>query len=254
MALTEDQIRVAICEIGRRLYAKNMVAANDGNISYRFSDDRILTTPTGVCKGEMQPEMLVMVDLRGHPLGPGRPSSELPMHLFIYQHRRDVSAVVHAHPPHATAFATAGISLQECVAPEIITTLGSIPLAPYGTPSTPELPESLRPFVSRYDAILLANHGAVTLGKDPWEAYFKMERLEHYARIIFLARQLNGEKPLTKQDVEKLARVRQVYGLSGEAPGCVIPGSNNAPTSIDSQIEIEQIIQTLVQEAKAHFK
>jgi len=218
--MIELSIRQQICEVGRRMYEKNFVASNDGNISVRLDADRILTTPTGVSKGFMTPESMVIVDLDGRPLSIGKPSSEIPMHLFIYRERPDVQAVVHAHPLHATGFATAGLSLQDCVAAEIILTIGSIPLATYGTPSTPKLPDTLRPFIHHHDAFLLANHGAVTVGKDLWEAYYKMERLEHYAHIIFISRQLGGEKILPKTDVEELLSLRGKYGLTGLNPGC----------------------------------
>jgi len=216
----DASLRQQICDVGRRMYEKNFVASNDGNLSVRLDADRILTTPTGVSKGSMTPESMVIVDLEGRPLSDGKPSSEIPMHLFIYRERPDVQAVVHAHPLHATGFATAGLSLQDCVAAEIILTIGSIPLATYGTPSTPKLPDTLRPYIHHHDAFLLANHGAVTVGKDLWEAYYKMERLEHYAHIIFISRQLGGEKTLPKTDVEELLSLRGKYGLNGLNPGC----------------------------------
>jgi L-fuculose-phosphate aldolase len=218
--MTEPSLRRQICEIGRRLYEKNFVAANDGNISVRLDANRVLTTPTGVSKGFMTPESMVIVDLEGRPLSTGKPSSEILLHLFIYRERPDVQAVVHAHPLHATGFAAAGLSLEGCVTAEIIVTLGSIPLAPYGTPSTPKLPDTLRPYIHHHDAFLLANHGAVTAGKDLWEAYYKMERLEHYAHIILISRQLGGEKILPRDDVKELLSLRAKYGQTGLNPGC----------------------------------
>jgi L-fuculose-phosphate aldolase len=202
------------------MYEKNFVASNDGNISARLDAQRVLTTPTGVSKGFMTPESMVIVDLDGRPLSAGKPSSEILLHLFVYRERPDAQAVVHAHPLHATGFATAGLSLQDCVAAEIILTIGSIPLAQYGTPSTLKLPETLRPFVHHHDAFLLANHGAVTIGRDLWEAYYKMERLEHYAHIIFISRQLGGEKILPQTEVEELLSLRGKYGQTGLNPGC----------------------------------
>ena len=206
------------------MYEKNFVAANDGNISVRLDANRVLATPTGVSKGFMTPESMVIVDLEGRPLSDGaagaKPSSEILLHLFIYRERPDVQAVVHAHPLHATGFAAAGLSLEGCVTAEIIVTLGSIPLAPYGTPSTPKLPDTLRPYIHHHDAFLLANHGAVTAGKDLWEAYYKMERLEHYAHIILISRQLGGEKILPRDDVQELLSLRNKYGQNGLNPGC----------------------------------
>ena len=220
--ITEATIRQQLVELGRRMHEKSFVAANDGNLSYRLSDDHIITTPTGVSKGFMSPEQMVVVDIDGKVLSGGKPSTELLMHLFFYRERPEVRAVVHAHPIYATGFATAGLSFDQCVSPEIIATLGSIPLAKYGTPSTNELPETLRPFVHLHDAILLANHGVVTAGKDLQDAYYKLERLEHYAHIIFIARLLGGERPLSKEDVEKLQAIRATYGQTGLNPGCAI--------------------------------
>ncbi len=218
----ETILRQSICEIGRRMYDKGFVAANDGNISLRLADGTILTTPTGVSKGYMTPESMVRVDLTGRVLSAGRPSSELLMHLFVYRERPEVHAVVHAHPIHATGFATAGIALDACVAAEIIATLGSIPLAAYGTPSTHELPETLRPHIHHSDAFLLANHGVVAVGKTLMEAYDRLERVEHYAHIVLIARQLGGERQLPHEEVQKLFALRDKYGQTGLNPGCAV--------------------------------
>lgn len=217
---SETSLRQTIVEIGRRMYTRGCVAANDGNISVRLDIDRILTTPTGVCKGFMDAEKLVIVGLNGKALSEGRPSTELPMHLFIYRERPDVQAVVHAHPPYATGFATAGIPLDKCVLAEVIVTIGTIPLAAYGTPSTEELPNTLKPYIHSCDAFLMANHGVVTVGSDLMEAYFKMERVEHYAEIVFIARALGGERVLPKEQVQKLYELREVYGGTSLNPGC----------------------------------
>lgn len=219
-ATSETEARSAIVEIGRRLYAKGYVVANDGNISCRLDASRILTTPTGVCKGFMREDQLVIVDLDGQPLTPGRPSSELPMHLFIYRQRPDVRAVVHAHPPYATGFSTAGQPLDRCVLAEVVVTIGSVPLAEYATPSTEELPRTLEPFIHNHEAFLLANHGVVTIGAGLFEAYYKLERVEHFAQIVFIARQLGGERVLPRSQVEKLFELREQYGASGVNPGC----------------------------------
>ncbi len=216
----EQTLREQICEIGRRMYARGFVAANDGNLSVRLSDDRVLTTPAGVSKGFMAPESMAVVDMRGAPLDANKPSSEIRMHLFVYRERPEVQAVVHAHPIYATGFATAGLALEACVAAEIIATLGSIPLARYGTPSTEDLAESLRPHIHRNDAFLLANHGVVAIGKDLWEAYYRLERVEHYAHIILVSRQLGGEKILPRPEAEKLFALRGKYGQTGLNPGC----------------------------------
>ncbi|MFQ5629218.1 MAG: class II aldolase/adducin family protein [bacterium] len=254
-----DEICQIICEIGKRLYRFGHVVANDGNISVRVADDVIATTPTGVCKGDMSPEMMVFVDPEGEVLSEGKPSSEIPMHLFIYRHRPEIRAVVHAHPVHATAFATAGITLDRCVLAEIVTTIGSIPIAPYGTPSTEELPETLRPFVQDHEAILLANHGAVTMGRDPWEAYFKLERVEHYAKIIYISRILGGEKALPKQEVEKLFGLRAKYGIEAVNPGCKVEvdddsGCEHHTHSQDlSAAAIDRIVDAVVDEVRPYL-
>lgn len=218
--ISENNLRRSIVEIGQRMYQRGYVAANDGNISVRLDEERILTTATGVSKGFMEPEKMVIVDLKGQPLSDGKPSTELPMHLFIYQERPDVRAVVHAHPTYATGFATAGLALDKCVLAEIVVTIGSIPLAEYGTPSTEELPETLRPYIHSCEAFLMANHGVVTVGKDLMDAYFKLERVEHYAKIVFISRALGGENILPKKEVEKLFDLREVYGTESLNPGC----------------------------------
>src|SRR6187399_2731154 len=184
----EEQLRAEIVEAGRRMYARGYVASNDGNISARLDESRILTTPKSVSKGFMTPDMMVIVDYEGKKLAGERdPSSELPMHLEIYRNRPDVNAVVHAHPPTATGFAVAGIPLTRAVLAEVVTTLGSVPIAEYGTPSTPELPAAVRKYIKAHDGLVLANHGALTIGADVYGAYYKMETIEHFAKISLVA-------------------------------------------------------------------
>ena len=248
-----------ICDIGERLYRFGYVVANDGNISVLVDDGLVLTTPTGVCKGDMTPEMMALIDLSGKVVsGENKPSSETKMHLFIYKNRPDIHAVVHAHPIHATAFATAGIALDKCVLAEIVTTIGSIPVAEYGTPSTPELPETLRPFVQNHEAILLANHGVVTMGRDLWEAYFKLERVEHYAKVIFVSRFLGGEKTLPRNEVEKLFDLRQNYGIEAVNPGCRVAEHGDDcgcqhESHDDAEPDLDQIAEAVFDEVKAAF-
>src|SRR6187455_3735049 len=201
----EEQLRAEIVEAGRRMYARGYVASNDGNISARLGDERLITTPKSVSKGFMTPDMMVIVDYDGGKVAGDRdPSSELPMHLEIYRQRPDVNAVVHAHPPTATGFAVAGIPLTRAVLAEVVTTLGSIPIAEYATPSTQELPDAVRKYVKAHDGMLLANHGALTLGADVFAAYYKMETIEHFAHISLVARLLGGERLLSRQEVERL--------------------------------------------------
>ena len=219
------QIKLDIIEAGRRLYEKGYVVSNDGNISARMDENRIIATPTGLCKGTLALDDLCIVDMQGnHVGGQRRPSSEIGMHLFLYNERPDVNAVVHAHPPTATGFSVAGIPLTDCVLPEVIITVGSIPIAKYGTPGGPEISEPIRKYVKNYDAYLLENHGATTIGKDVMNAYFKMETMEHFAKILFVAKQLGGVNVLNSEQVNKLVQIRERLGLRGPSPACDIPG------------------------------
>jgi L-fuculose-phosphate aldolase len=220
----EAQLRADIVEVGRRLYARGYTASNDGNISVRLDDARLLMTPKSVCKGFMEPSMMCITDLDGRKLAGDRdPSSEMLMHLEVYRQRPDAQAVVHAHPPIATAFAVAGIPLDRAVLAEVVTTLGSVPIADYATPSTKELPEAVRKYVKAHDGMLLANHGALTLGTDLFSAYYKMETIEHFAKISFIARMLGGERLLSRQEVERLQGLRGTYGIASPAPICPEP-------------------------------
>lgn len=220
----EEQLRADIVEIGRRMYARGYVASNDGNISVRLDEQRLLTTPKSVSKGYMTPDMMVVTDLSGKKLSAGRdPSSELLMHLAVYRHRPDAHAVVHAHPPLATGFAVAGVPLDKAVLAEVITTLGSIPIADYGTPSTPELADAVSQHIKAHDGLLLANHGAITVGHELFAAYYKMETIEHFARISLVARLLGGERVLSREEVTRLQGLRGMYGIASPAPICVDP-------------------------------
>ena len=220
----EEQLRADIVEVGRRMNARGYVASNDGNISARLDDRRLITTPKSVPKGFMTPDMMVIVSYEGEKLsGDREPSSELPMHLEVYRNRPDVNAVVHAHPPIATGFAVAGIPLTRAVLAEVVTTLGSIPIAEYGTPSTAELPAAVRKYIKAHDGMLLANHGAVTCGKDVPSAYYKMETIEHFAKISFVARMLGREHLISREEVERLQGLRGMYGIAAPAPLCADP-------------------------------
>jgi L-fuculose-phosphate aldolase len=223
--MTSDaQLRADIVEVGRRLYARGYTASNDGNISVRLDERRLLMTPTGVCKGFMTPDMMCITDLDGKKLaGDRNPSSEIQMHLEAYRRRPDVQAVVHAHPPIATGFAVAGIPLDRAVLAEVVTTLGSVPIAEYATPSTKELPEAVRQYVQAHDGMLLANHGALTLGTDLFSAYYKMETIEHFAKISLVARLLGGERLLSREEVFRLQDLRGHYGIAAPAPICTDP-------------------------------
>jgi L-fuculose-phosphate aldolase len=234
---SETQLRADIVEIGRRLYARGYTASNDGNISVRLDGGRLLMTPTGVCKGFMDPQMMCITDLDGRKLsGERNPSSEIQMHLEVYRQRPEIQAVVHAHPPIATAFAVAGIALDRAVLAEVVTTLGSVPIAEYATPSTKELPEAVRKYVKAHDGMLLANHGALTLGTDLFSAYFKMETIEHFANISFVARMLGGERLLSRDEVMRLQGLRGRYGIASPAPICPDPPETDGAGAADCQV------------------
>jgi L-fuculose-phosphate aldolase len=218
---SEDTLRADIVEIGRRLYARGYCASNDGNISVRLDERRVLTTPKSVSKGFMTPDMMVVTDMSGAKLaGDREASSELLMHLAVYRHRPDARAVVHAHPPLATGFAVAGIPLDRAVLAEVITTLGSIPIAEYGTPSTPELAQAVERDIKAHDGLLLANHGALTVGHELYATYYKMETIEHFAKISLVARLLGRERLLSREEVDRLQQLRGKYGIAAPAPIC----------------------------------
>ncbi len=215
MSRTESQHRRQIAEVGRWLHQKNFVAATDGNISARLQDGRVLVTPGNTSKGMLRPLDMVLVDMQGNKLaGRGNASSELPMHLLIYRRRPDVGGIVHAHPPTATGYAVAGIALDKAVLPEVVVSLGRVPLARYATPGSPELNKTLRNLVSQYDAILLANHGVVTFGEDLIQAFFHMETVEQFARISLVAKLLGKQALLSKQETEKLRALRPPHNKS----------------------------------------
>ena len=218
---TEYEIKKQICEIGKRIYNRGMVAANDGNISVKLNDNEFLCTPTGVSKGFMTPEYICKVDKDGNTIqanGNFRPSSEIKMHMRVYKCRPDVGSVVHAHPSYATAFAIAGIPLTQPIMPEAVIALGCVPIAPYGTPSTMEIPDAVEKFLPYYDAVLLESHGALTWSTDLLAAYHKMESVEFYAELLYKARQLGGPKEFDKATIEKLYEIRRKMGLPGKHP------------------------------------
>jgi len=226
MTTVESALRADIVEVGRRMYDRRFTASNDGNISIRLGPDRLLMTPKGVCKGFMTPDMMCITDLEGKKLqGDRDPSTEMLMHLEVYRQRPDVQAVVHAHPPIATGFAVAGIPLDRPVLAEVLTTLGSIPIAEYATPSTKELPEAVRKYIKAHDGMLLANHGALTVGSDVFAAYYKMETIEHFATISLAARLLGRENLIARDEVLRLQQLRGTYGIKAPAPICPDPES-----------------------------
>jgi len=208
----EQEHRRDICAVGRWIHERGYVASTDGNISLRLDPRHILTSPTCLCKGMMTPDDLVIIDLEGrHVAGERKASSELAMHLLFYRMRPDVQAICHAHPHTATGFAVAGRALDQALLPEVIVGLGQIPLVKYGTPGTPELSAAIEPYVPHYDALLLANHGAVTCGPDLITAFFRMETLEHFAKITLAAEMAGTPTLLSSREVAKLIAARTRY-------------------------------------------
>ncbi len=239
-----------IVKVCHRLYEKGFVAATDGNVSTRLPCGHFLTTRTAVNKGDIMEADILETDESGSPLDAAfKPSTELGMHLFIYHQRPDVHAVVHAHPPFATGFATAREPLRSCLFPEVIIGLGAVPLAEYATPSTAEVSESLAPYIASADAILLANHGVVTCGRDIWDAYYKMEKVEHAAQITLIARLLGGETALSEEDVLKLRALSEpVYGkdMSGK-PACEFrPGEPAGESPESPDLNPQEIIRRMM--------
>jgi L-fuculose-phosphate aldolase len=220
----EHQLRGDIVRTGQMMYERGWIAANDGNLSARLDDTRILVTPTGMCKARMEPDDLLICDNDGNKIrGKRECSTEMAMHVAIYKLRPDIQAVVHAHPPFSTGFAVAGRALNLGLMPELIITLGSVPLAEYGLPGTPALVEGMLPLIPKFDAILLANHGAVCYGESILGAYGRMETLEHLARITLVAEMLGGPKVLPRSEIQKLFDARKRYGV--QTPNCFEPGS-----------------------------
>lgn len=241
MGLNQAELRQRIVEAGRRLHARFFVASNDGNISARLGENEYLITPTSVNKGDLTPEQLLLIDGQGKVLsGTMRPTSEMKMHLAIYRKRSDVRAVVHAHPPAATGFAACRIRLdQDVLLPEVIFSLGRIGFAEYGTPSTEEIPQAVEKEIAQCEALLLANHGAITVGEDVLAAYYRMEVLEMYARVRLVTRLLGEPKTLNEAQVRELQKVREAQGWGRSRPGS--PGVELDPqvVGIITQVVLE---------------
>ncbi len=249
--ITEHELRQEIIRVGRLVWERGYAAATDGNLSARLGADRLLVTASGVSKGFLSSDDLVVIRPSGEPVSGGwgrgqQPSSEIAMHLEVYRQRPDVNAVVHAHPPLATAFSIAGVSLARCVIPEVIVTLGGIPTAEYATPGTTEVPAAIRQAIRDYDAIILAHHGSLTVGSTLWEAYLRLEKVEHTAQITLAAHQLGRVNVLSPQAVEKLVQKRrellqrQGRDLCEGCSVCVLgdegPLANGADDEITRQI------------------
>ncbi len=214
------EIKKEICEVGHKLWLKGFVAANDGNISVKVGENEFYCTPTGVSKGSLTPDMIIKVDKDGKKLeGKLNPSSEIKMHMRVYRERPDVTAVVHAHPPVATAFTVADIDLDQYILPEAVLTIGEVPTCDYGTPSTMEIPDSLDPYLQNHDAFLLRNHGALTVGCNLNKAFFVMEEVEFNAVICKHAMDLGAVHEISNDQLRKLMDLRKKMNLPGRHPG-----------------------------------
>lgn len=216
------EVREQICDVCHKMWQLGWVAANDGNVSVKLDDGTFLATPTGISKSFITPEKLVHIDENGEVLdGPegAKPSSEIKMHLRCYKERDDIGAVVHAHPPTATGYAVAHLDMDRYTMIETVIAIGSIPVTPYGTPSTYEVPDAIAPYLQEHDVLLLENHGALTVGTDLINAYYRMETLELYAKISLTAHLLGGEKEISEKNINRLIGMRKGYGVTGRHPG-----------------------------------
>ena len=242
----EARLRDEIIRVCRLVYAKGFVAATDGNVSARLDADHILATPSGFSKGFIEAGELIVVDMDGRPIDDYRHrgakgltvTSEILLHLEVYRQRPDAGAVVHAHPPKTVALSIAGIPIARCLLPEVLVTLGDIPVTDYATPASAEGPLAIRPYIADHDALVLQRHGSVTLGHDPFEAYLKLEKVEHAAEITLILRQLGVDAPIPPAEAARLLDVRRQKGLPvgeelvGVCHGCGACG-RKAPADAD---------------------
>lgn len=220
--MKDIEIREQICDICHKMWQQGWVAANDGNVSVKIDKNTFLATPTGISKSFMTPDKIVKINEKGEMIeeNPGyKPSSEIKMHLKCYKDRDDVGAVVHAHPPTATGFALAHKHMDVYSLIECVIALGSVPIAPYGTPSTDEVPKSIEPYLQQHDVILLENHGALSVGSDLVTAYYRMETLELWAKTSLVAQLLGGEKEISRENIDRLIGMRSSYKVTGRHPG-----------------------------------
>jgi L-fuculose-phosphate aldolase len=257
-ARNEEQHRHDLCLIGRWMYERGYIVAAEGNLSVRLDADRILTTPTCINKGMMAPSDLVVMDMEGrHLQGDRKISSEAGMHLLFYRMRSDVQAVCHGHPATATGFAVAGQGLDQALLPEVVVSLGKIPLVRYATPGTPDLSAVLEPYVPHYDALLLANHGAVTCGPDLLTAFFRIEIVEHFAKITLAARLAGEPQLLSTREVAKLMAARARYfvtpppGGGAELPETCDNGENTTDEVTLTRSELDALVDEAVRKDRA---
>jgi L-fuculose-phosphate aldolase len=249
--VNEYKIRQHICEVGQKLYDKGFVAANDGNISVKISDNELLVTPTGVSKGGMKPEDLVKMTLDGQVLGSkGKPSSEVKMHIQVYKIDPNIQAVVHAHPPISTAYAVARKPMEKPILSEAVVNLGVVPVADYALPGTTDVPDSIKPYVKDYNAVLLANHGLLTWGGDLTEAFFRMESVEHYGKILLYVDQIGRAQEFTCDEIEELLAIRKKIGIeSGGVPPCKVKEESQGPS--ETQNLVDAITREVIRQLKS---
>lgn len=247
---TAEQIKREICDIGSRIYQKGFVAANDGNISVKVGPNEFYCTPTGVSKGYMTPDMIIKVDGDGNKLeGALNPSSEIKMHLRVYKERPDVNAVVHAHPPMATAFAVCNKPLDKLILPEAVLSIGTVPVCAYGTPSSMEVPDSLMPYIQTNDAFLLQNHGALSVGNTLTRAFFVMDEVEFFAKITYYSAMIGGVVEFGGENIDKLMDLRARMAIPGKHPGCGRPAGNQ-PGDVNSMNEavVEAVVKKTLEQ------
>lgn len=247
-----------IVEICRLMYQRGYIASTEGNVSFLTPQGQVIITPSGQNKGFLAPDQLVTIDLDGRKLysTPRQPSSELPVHLFVYRRRSDVKAVIHAHPPVSTGFAVAGVGLVRCILPEVVLTLGEIPLTKYATPSTEEMSKSLEEHIDCHQAFLLGNHGVLTLGRDLWEAFNRLEMVEQLAKIMVVAKLLGKVTELSPEKVRELLRLKEELFRGEGEPVCqrcgACQGSSSSPTEDRGLVErITQEVLDLLSQAQS---
>lgn len=256
--MTERQLREQICQIGQLMYQNQFIDGASGNISARLDAERILATPSGLAKGFMSPDQLIVVNMLGERIDEPttanehlRPTSELTMHLECYKRRPDVNGVVHAHPPTAVALTIAGYDFQRCVIPEVLVTLGLVPTTPYATPASTENRDAISSLIETHDAIMLSHHGSLTVAKTVWDAYMRLETLEHAAKTLYMAEQMGGARRISPEQIEKLIVARQKLGL--ERPGDAERIRDTCGVTLQDTDQLEQRIREIVREALAEL-
>ncbi|HEY9684070.1 MAG TPA: class II aldolase/adducin family protein [Oculatellaceae cyanobacterium] len=219
--MSEEKYRQDLIDVAARCYEKGYICGLEGNFSIRLESNLILTTPRGCCKARLNKDELVLTDLNGDAIGTGRPSTELKMHLIVYRARPDVRAVVHAHPTTAVGLTIAGVDMTAPILPEVVCALGAIPTAPYATPSTDEMPKSIEPLLAEHDALMLSHHGALAIGPDIWDAFYKLETIEHFAQTLLVAILAGGPVPLSDHHVASLMAIKHIYDKPKASPSNV---------------------------------